>query len=102
LEELGTELDNAYQVRGQVHNTGDADAEQVAVVITLYDEEDHIVGSRTVDIAAELFLAGAMAPFDVTLTPFGPVARYDVQVQGWWTGYQVPVATNTPEPTVIP
>jgi LysM repeat protein len=103
LEELGTELDDSnYRVRGQVHNTGEADAEQVAVVITLYDEENHVVGSRTVDIAAELFLAGAMAPFDVTLTPLGPVARYDVQVQGWWIGYQVPVATSTPEPTVIP
>ena len=27
---------------------GDADAEQVAVVVTLYDDEDHVVGARTV------------------------------------------------------
>jgi LysM repeat protein len=91
--------DNNYRVRGRVHNTGGADAEQVAVVITLYDKEDHVVAARTVEIAAELFLVGATAPFDVTLTPFGAVERYDVQVQGWWVGYQVPLETGTPEPT---
>jgi LysM repeat protein len=91
-----------YQVRGEVHNTGSADAEQVAVVITLYDEEDHVVGARTVGIAAEVFLAGAIAPFDVTLTPLGTVARYDVQVQGWWIGYEVPVPSDTPTPTGTP
>jgi LysM repeat protein len=91
-----------YRVRGEVHNTGDADAEQVVVVITLYNEEDHVVGARTVGIPAGVFLAGANAPFEVTLTPLGSVARYDVQVQGWWIGYQVPTATGTPEPTKIP
>jgi LysM repeat protein len=85
-----------YQVRGQVHNTGTADAERVAVVVTLYDEEDHVVGSRTIGIPAELFLAGAKAPFEVTITPFGAVDRYDVQVQGWWIGYEVPTATGEP------
>jgi hypothetical protein len=88
--------ENNYQVRGEVRNTGDADAEKVAIVITLYDEENHVVGARTVGIPAELFLTGAMAPFDVTLTPLGPVARYDVEVQGWWVGYQVPATTAAP------
>ncbi len=86
-----------YQVRGQVHNDGLADAEQVAIVITLFDEEEHVVGARTVAISAEVFLAGAMAPFEITLTPMGSVARYDVQVQGWRVGYEVPVATGTAE-----
>lgn len=103
IEEYGEWLDeNSYQVRGQVHNSGQADAEKVVVVITLYDHEDHVVGSRTVEIAAEVFLSGAKAPFEVTLTPLGPVARYDVQVQGWWIGYEVPVATDTPEATAKP
>lgn len=103
VEDQGEWLDeNNYRVRGQVHNTGEADAEQVALIVTLYDEERHVVGARTVGIAAEVFLAGAMAPFDVTLTPLGTVARYDVQVQGWWIGYQVPVATSTPEATATP
>ena len=88
--------DHNYQVRGQVHNTGTSDAERVAIVVTLYDEEDHVVGSRTVGIPAELFLAGAKAPFEVTLTPFGAVDHYDVQVQGWWVGYEVPTATGEP------
>ncbi len=82
-----------------MHNTGGADAEQVAVVITLYDEEDHVVGARTVEHRGRVVSGGATAPFDVTLTPFGPVDRYDVQVQGWWIGYQVPLETGTPEPT---
>ncbi len=97
----GTEQD-VYQVRGEVHNTGDADAERVSLVVTLYDEEGHVVGARTVAIAADVFLSGAVAPFDVTLTPLGPVARYDVEVQGWWIGYEVPLATDTPTPTPLP
>jgi LysM repeat protein len=102
-EDFGEWLDdNNYQVRGQVENRGQADAEHVVVVVTLYDEEEHVVGSRTVEIAADLFLTGAKAPFEVTLTPLGPVDRYDVQVQGWWVGYEVPVATNTPEATATP
>jgi LysM repeat protein len=92
----GMTEENNFQVRGEVHNTGEADAEQVAVVVTLYDAQDHVVGARTVGIPANVFLAGAMAPFDVTITPMAPVARHDVQVQGWWIGYQVPVATDTP------
>jgi LysM repeat protein len=91
-----------YRVRGEVHNTGGADAERVDLVITLYDEEDHVVGARTVGIAAEVFLVGAVAPFEVILTPVGPVARHDVHVQGWWIGYQVPSETETPQATATP
>jgi LysM repeat protein len=94
--------DGTYQVRGQVHNAGNADAERVAVVITLYDDERHVVGARTVGIDAEVFLAGAMAPFDERLTPLGPVARYDVEVQGWWIGYEIPTATQVPVATGTP
>jgi LysM repeat protein len=102
-EDWGEWLDEKnYQVRGQVHNVGEADAEQVVVVITLYDQEDHVIGARTVAIDAELFLAGAMAPFEVTLTPLGQVERYDVRVQGWWVGYQIPIATATAEPSATP
>jgi LysM repeat protein len=103
VEDWGGWLDeNNYQVRGQVRNIGEDDAEQVVVIITLYDEEDHVVGARTVGIPAEVFLAGAVAPFEVTLTPLGSVVRYDVQAQGWWIGYQVPVETGTPTATATP
>jgi LysM repeat protein len=103
IEDQGEWLDeNNYRVRGQVLNSGQAEAEKVAVIVTLYDSEAHVVGARAVDIPAEVFLAGAMAPFEVELTPLGPVARYDVQVQGWWIGYEVPVATGTPEATATP
>jgi LysM repeat protein len=102
-EDRGQWLDDGnYQVRGEVHNGGQADAEKVVVVVTLYDEEEHVVGARTVAVPAEVFLSGAMAPFEVTLTPLGAVTRYDIQVQGWWIGYQVPVATDTPEATATP
>jgi hypothetical protein len=30
------------------------------------------------------------------------VSRYDIQVQGWWIGYEVPVATDTPGATATP
>lgn len=102
-EDRGQWLDDGnYQVRGEVHNSGQVDAEQVVVVVTLYDKEEHVVGARTVAIPAGVFLSGAMAPFEVTLTPLGAVTRYDIQVQGWWIGYQVPVATDTPEATATP
>lgn len=91
--------ENNYQVRGEVHNTGQFEAEQVALVVTLYDPQGHVVAARTVEIAADLFLPGAVAPFEVTLAPLGEVARYEAQVQGWWVGYQVPQATHTPSPT---
>ena len=103
LEDHGGWVDESnYRVQGQVHNTGQADAEKVVVIVTLYDEESHVVGARTVGIPAEVFLAGAMAPFEVTLTPLGQVARYDAQVQGWWIGYQAPVATEPPMATATP
>jgi LysM repeat protein len=91
-----------YQVRGEVQNNGPADAEKVVVVVTLYDEEEHVVAARTVPIGAEVFLAGARAPFEVTLTPFGHVARYDVAVQGWWIGYEITGPTATPVPSATP
>jgi hypothetical protein len=94
--------DTSYQVRGQVENQGEYDAEDVALVVTLYDEQNHVIGSRTVGTSAEVFLAGAKAPFEITLVPFGPVARYDIQVQGWWIGYQPPLLTSTPDGTPTP
>jgi LysM repeat protein len=87
--------DAGYQVRGEVHNTGPADAEHVTVIVTLYDLEDHVVAARTVEIAANVFMAGARAPFEVTLVPVADVARYDLSVQGWWIGYEPPLPVVT-------
>ena len=102
-EKWGGRLDeNNYQVRGQVGNTGQAEAKKVAIVVTLYDEQSHVVGARAVGILADVFLPGAIAPFDVTLTPLGPVARYSVEVQGWWVGYPTPADPRTPEATAQP
>jgi LysM repeat protein len=101
-EWLDADEGSNYRVVGQVQNAGSADAEQVVTVITLYDEQEHVVASRTVGISAEVFLTGAIAPFDVTLTPLGPVARYDVQVQGWRIGYEIPTATATAQGTTVP
>ncbi len=103
VEDHGEWLDeNTYRVRGQVQNIGQVDAERVAVVITLYDAEGHVVGSRTVGIPAERFLAGAVAPFEETIIPLGPVARYEIQVQGWWIGYQIPQTPGIVQATAVP
>jgi LysM repeat protein len=102
-EKEGGWLDGAsYQVRGHVRNTGQAEAERVAVIVTLYDEDRHVVGSRTVNIPAEVFIPGAIAPFEVMLAPLGEVAAFDVQVQGWWVGYSLPSVSATVPPTVSP
>jgi LysM repeat protein len=103
VEDAGGWLDkNSYQVKGRVWNAGTSAAEDVVVIVTLYDEERHVVGARTAAIPAELFLSGANAPFDVLLTPLGAVAGYDVQVQGWWAGYTLPGETPTPVATGTP
>jgi hypothetical protein len=102
-EKWGGWLDESnYQVTGQVGNTGLAEAEKVAVVVTLYDEQGHVVGARAVGIAADVFLPGAIAAFDVTLTPLGPVSRYSVDVQGWWVDYPTPAVPRTAEETPQP
>jgi len=103
VEDRGGWLDGSnYQVQGQVRNAGQAEAEQVVIVVTLYDADRHVVGARTVGIPAERFLVGAFAPFDVIVTPLGAVASYDVQVQGWQIGYVVPSATAQPQATAGP
>jgi len=103
LDDKGDWLDGSnYRVQGQVRNAGQADAEQVDIVVTLYDADRHVVGARVVGIEAERFLVGAVAPFDITLTPLGSVASYDVQVQGWQIGYVVPSATAQPQATAGP
>lgn len=103
VEDKGDWLDDSnYQVKGQVRNAGQSEAEQVAIIVTLYDADHHVVGARTAGIPAERFLVGAIAPFDITLTPLGPVAGYDVQVQGWQIGYVVPSATARPQATAGP
>ena len=103
LEDKGAWLDDSnYQVQGRVSNAGQADAEQVAIVVTLYDADRHVVGARVVGIEAERFLVGAVAPFDIILMPLGSVAGYDVQVQGWQIGYVVPSATAQPKATASP
>ena len=61
-----------------------------------------MVGARTVGIEADVFLPGAVAPFDITLTPLGPVARYSVEVQGWRVGYPTPESTEQPAATARP
>lgn len=102
-ETWGGWLDESnYQVRGRLENTGRSEAEKVALIVTLYDEEHHVVGARSVGIEAELFLPGAVAPFDITVTPLGPVARFSVAVQGWRVDYPAPETTQPPAATVGP
>ena len=102
-EEWGGWLDEStYQVRGQVENTGQSEAEKVALIVTLYDEEGHVVGARSVGIEAEVFLPGAVAPFDIAVLPLGSVARHSVAVQGWRVDYPAPESTDLPAVTTQP
>jgi len=94
--------DGTYQVKGRVENTGQSEAEKVALIVTLYDAGGHVAGARSVGIDAELFLPGAIAPFDITLTPLGEVARYSVGVQGWRVDYAAPEVTEQPPATARP
>jgi len=102
-EEWGGWLDESnYQVKGRVENAGQSEAEKVALIVTLYDEEGHVVGARSVGIEAEVFLPGAVAPFDIVVLPLGPVARHSVAVQGWRVDYPAPESTQPPAATARP
>jgi LysM repeat protein len=74
---------NLYRVSGQLHNTGPDDVEQMRIVVTGYDQQGLVAGVRLASTSASLLRAGAISPFEATLTMIGsPVVSYTVQAQG--------------------
>ncbi len=82
-EEVSPNDPAGYTVRGLVRNTGPADAERVKVVVTAFGADGQIVGLRTGSPAGRILAAGAIAPFEITLSPAGgTVVSHTVQAEG--------------------
>jgi hypothetical protein len=64
---------DAFAVEGSVHNQGEANAEQVRVIVTAYGGDDGVVSVRQVDIAD--LPAGERAIFSLSLVPAAPAAH---------------------------
>jgi LysM repeat protein len=72
-----------YRVRGDLHNVGSGDVENVRLVVTAYDDEYHVVAVRRVDVPVSVLRSAATTPFDVELLITGsPVTTYSIQAQG--------------------
>jgi len=81
-EQEGESEGHYFTVKGLVQNTGQANAQTVAVLVTTYDAQGRVTGFRQADLESDL-AAGESAPFKVNLLPFGgTVVTYAVQVQG--------------------
>jgi LysM repeat protein len=72
-----------YRVSGDLQNVGPSDVEQLRVLVTAYDEEDHIIAVRQTNLPVSVLRAGATTPFEAELTVVGSsVITYSVQAQG--------------------
>jgi LysM repeat protein len=72
-----------YRVTGVISNTGDETAQEITVLVTLYDSASQVTGFRQVPLPSPL-AQGSTAPFDVWLSPGAPgTDHYAVYVSGW-------------------
>ncbi len=84
INDKGESAGSAFVVSGQIENLGDAPARDVSVVVTAYDGEGLVTGTRQVAVEEETLAVGALSRFQVSLIPAGKeVVSYAVQAQGW-------------------
>jgi len=75
--------EHVYTISGQVTNVGSEPAYQVAVIVTLLDEEGGVVGLRKVETVPRDIQPGEEALFAAELVPIHlPVADYRVRAEG--------------------
>jgi LysM repeat protein len=75
--------ERAYVVTGQVRNTGQYEAEQIRIVVTVYDAEGRVVGIRRGSPETQTLAVDESSPFRVSLSSLGgQVVTHTVQVQG--------------------
>ena len=75
--------ERAYVVTGQVRNTGQYEAEQIRIVVTVYDAEGRVVGIRRSSPETQTLGVDESSPFRVSLSSLGgQVVTHTVQVQG--------------------
>lgn len=74
----------AYEIDGEVNNTGDSAAEFVEIIAALYDAEGRIIGTEFTFTKLDKVPAGGSSPFTVSAlqTAEGSVDHFDLWVQG--------------------
>lgn len=74
---------STYRVQGKLRNQGNHDAETVRLVAIAYDENEEVIAQRQVELAVNLFKAGAIAPFEIDLMIMhNTVSHYRILAQG--------------------
>jgi LysM repeat protein len=85
----------AYQVTGNIVNTGPEDTVEVQVTVTLYDALGRVIGTRREPPEHNVILRGGKTAFSQQITPIGgPVASFHVAA----LGHRRPTVTPTPKP----
>ncbi len=74
-DENGGPVGATYRVTGVVRNSGGETAEQISLLVTLYDAAGQVTGFRKVFLPDAL-PSGAETPFDIRLSPGGPGTEY--------------------------
>jgi LysM repeat protein len=75
----GEAIQGTFTVRGAVHNAGQANAHDVRITLTVYGEEDTIVGVRQLELSR--LDAGERQSFSLSLIPAAPAQH--VQAVAW-------------------
>ncbi len=72
-----------YRITGDLQNVGPSDVEALRLLVTAYDDEDHVIAVRQINLPVSVLRSAATTPFEVELAILGsPVTTYSVQAQG--------------------
>ncbi len=71
-----------YHVIGEVRNNTQTPMGSVKVVVTLYDDNKHIIGDVFTYTLLDVILPGKKAPFDLVTDRYAQLARYFIRVEG--------------------
>lgn len=74
----------AFEIVGEIRNTGDSDAEFVEIIAALYDADNHVIGVDFTFSEFDKVTAGGSSPFELLLfnKASGEVDHYELYVQG--------------------
>jgi hypothetical protein len=71
-----------WHIAGEVANEGDAPAEFVKIIATVYDAQGQVAGTGFAFSSLDTIPAGGKSPFEISLEKRDNFARYELQVQG--------------------
>jgi hypothetical protein len=74
--------DGAYEIIGEIKNTGGQNAKKIDVIGILFDQDGHIIGTRLGKAADERLATGSSSPFTLMFSQIaeGEVASFEIIV----------------------